>query len=529
MMGGQIEAYSEPGKGSCFAFFATFRRAPGASARERGVRLPDLHRMKVLLVDDNARARAVTRQYLESFSFVVDEAADAESAQRLYGLANESGEPHALLIVDWEMPGTDGLETARRIAMAAAGERPRILLVSMHNHEYRPGQMPFVDAILAKPYTASRLFNTLVGMFAHYGAPDPDASRSPDKVRLSGAHVLLVEDNDINQQVACQILETAGIRVSIAGDGLAAVDAVESGKFDGVLMDIHMPGIDGYEATRRIRRLPGMAQLPIIAMTANAMLGDRERCLQAGMSDHVAKPVDPDEMFATMARWITPSQPGPVPSEAVLPAAAVSLPYLPGIRVEEALRRLGGDAGVYLSLLDKFRRRNAGVLAELRLAMIGGDRSGAERVAHTLKSSAGTLGAVSLQGKAGELEMRIREGAMLPMLERLLESAQAELGNLLVAVDNVLAEQMSMPPVAAGDRQLLATRVTDALALLAAFDTGAEDAVAGLQGLLPDDEKARADMVLLRESLANYDFEKAHSELLALARQLGIALKEDGK
>jgi len=118
---------------------------------------------------------------------------------------------------------------------------------------------------------------------------------------------------------------------------------------------------------------------------------------------------------------------------------------------------------------------------------------------------------------------------MLPMLERLLESAQAELGNLLVAVDHVLAEQMPVPPVAAGDRQLLATRVTDALALLAAFDTGAEDAVAGLQGLLPDDVKARADMVLLRESLANYDFEKAHAELLALARQLGIALKEEGK
>ena len=529
MMGGSITANSEPGKGTEFSFSAHFRKQESTTAseieRHRDVMLPDLRDLSVLLVDDNARARSVARRYLESFSFKVTEAASGEEALALFADSLKASDPFGLVIADWEMPGLDGIETARRIAeLGGVESRPRTIVISMHGHSYRQNENTFVHAMLTKPFTASRLFNTIAGIFAYQGSSEANGGSTNDTDSIRGADLLLVEDNEINQQVAKQILEGIGIRVTVANDGEAAVMLAKAHRFDGILMDVHMPVMDGYEATLKIRSDLQFGQVPIIAMTANAMSSDREKCLIAGMNDHIAKPVNPGEMFATLARWIKPSNPaaGGNGTAAAAAAPGVLLPRLPGVQVEAAVQRLGGDVESYVGLLDKFRHRNRGAVAEIRLALTGGSRSDAERIAHTLKSVAGALGAVSLQAKAADLEIRIREGVELSRLERLLESANSDLTVVLGAIDNLIPDRVNAPAGAHPAGTHLPTLMRSALDLLAQFDTSADEPISAMERLLPSTGAIAERLASVRDCLDRYDYETARTLLLALAEQLGI-------
>jgi light-regulated signal transduction histidine kinase (bacteriophytochrome)/DNA-binding response OmpR family regulator len=529
MMGGSISASSEPGKGTEFSFSARFRKPESATPsdieRHRDVTLPDLRHLSVLLVDDNARARGVARRYLESFSFKVTEATGGEEALALFGGSLKASDPFGLVIADWEMPGLDGIETVRRIAeLGGVESRPRTIVISMHGHSYRQNENAFVHAMLTKPFTASRLFNTIAGVFAYQGTSEPNAGSTSNTDSIRGADLLLVEDNEINQQVAKQILEGIGIRVTVANDGEAAVMLAKAHRFDGILMDVHMPVMDGYEATMKIRSDLQFGQVPIIAMTANAMSSDREKCLVAGMNDHIAKPVNPGEMFTTLARWIRPANPSPVGKSAGAGpvASVVLLPHLPGVQVEAAVQRLGGDVTSYVSLLDKFRHRNRGSVAEIRLALTEGSRNDAERIAHTLKSVAGALGAVSLQAKAADLEIRIREGVELHRLERLLESTNSDLTVVLGAIDNLIPDRIEAPAGAHPAGAHLPTLMRSALDLLAQFDTSADDPIAAMERLLPATGAVAERLASVRDCLDRYDYEAARTLLLALAEQLGI-------
>jgi CheY-like chemotaxis protein len=423
------------------------------------------------------------------------------------------------------MPGLDGIETARRIAeLGDMQGKPKTIVISMHGHSYRQNENSFVNAMLTKPFTASRLFNTIAGIFAYPGTAESAVSSAADTEKIRGAHLLLVEDNEINQQVARQILEGIGVQVTVADDGEAAVMLTRAHRFDGILMDVHMPVMDGYEATLKIRSDPRFGQLPIIAMTANAMNSDRERCLAAGMNDHIAKPVNPSEMFATLSRWIKPANPAPAPDTANTPpvGTTVLLPRLPGIQVEAAVQRLGGDVASYITLLDKFRRRNRGAVAEIRLALTEGSRNDAERIAHTLKSVAGALGAASLQGKSADIEIRIREGVELSRLERLLESANSDLTVLLGAIDNLIPDHIDVASGPTPGGASLPTLMRSALDLLAQFDTSADEPIAAMQGMLPITGLVAEHIAGVRECLDRYDYETARARLLALAEHLGI-------
>ena len=529
MMGGSIEARSEVGTGTQFSFTARFRKRDSASimeaAKQKMVVLPDLHNLSVLLVDDNSHARAVARQYLESFTFHVQEATSGGEALALFAESMKDSSPFDLIIIDWEMPGLDGIETARQIAeLVGMGQKHRTMIVSMHRHTYQQNESPFVDAILTKPVTASRLFNAVAGMYASYGVAEVAAGSNIDKDRIRGANILLVEDNEINQQVARQILEGVGVQVTVASDGEEALMLAKAHRFDGILMDIHMPVMDGYEATRKIRRDLPLGELPIIAMTANAMSGDREKCLMAGMNDHVAKPVNPDEMFATLARWIKPTNAFGAVVPSVHPARpSVRLPNLPGIQADVAVQRLGGDVTSYIALLDKFRNRNRGAVAEIRLALTEGDRKRAERIAHTLKSVAGTLGATSLQGKASDLEIRIRDDIELSGMERQLESANSDLLVFLAGIDQQLSDADGVVTSAAPPDAHLPSLIRSALDRLSAFDTSADEPIATIQSMLPTTGPVVDRMARVRECLSRYDYETARIELIALAEQLGIA------
>ena len=527
MMNGRIEVSSAEGKGSEFAFTARFGKRPG-EASKRPLALPDLHGLSVLTVDDNPRALSVTRQYLESFGFSVTEATSGAEALAIFESALASATPFDLVIVDWEMPGLDGIETARRIA-AAVGDhkKPRTMMVSMHGHVWTQPESPFVNAMLTKPYTPSRLFNAIATLFVRHGSPaNPLQPEAADQRKVRGAHLLLVEDNDINQQVARQILENAGVRITVAADGAQAVRETERQRFDGVLMDIHMPVMDGYLATQEIRRTYSQADLPIIAMTANAMSGDREKCLAAGMNDHVAKPVNPAEMFATLARWIVPAHPDVNLPPEVDPAApeTIRLPNLPGMNVEAAVQRLGGNVADYLGLIDKFRRRYRNSLTEIRLAMLEGDRKLAERLAHTLKSIAGNLGADNLYRKLQDLELAIREASGSGKIESLLNSANTDLSVCLAAID------AHVPPPEAGTQEIsridatpgeLAALIQNALVQLNEFDAGAEDSLAKIHSMLPrNDPHAHQIMAHITQCLERYEYESARNALVELANHM---------
>jgi PAS domain S-box-containing protein len=306
MMGGEIWVNSEPGKGSTFSFTATFGLGR-EDVKKRFAPAPDLRGMKALVVDDNPTSREILGDMLESFSFDVTLAATGQEGIAEVEKADKD-KPYEMVIMDWKMPGMDGIEASKRIKEhPGLSHIPHIVMVTAYGREevMQKAEKIGLDGLLLKPVSPSVLFDTIIQ--AH-GEKVPDTSRITQGQKeaqalalIRGAKILLVEDNEINQQVAKEILEGADLIVSLADDGQQAVNMVKENHYDVILMDIQMPVMDGYTATREIRNLkPEIRNVPIIAMTAHAMAGDEEKSLQAGMNGHVTKPIDPDQMFTTL-------------------------------------------------------------------------------------------------------------------------------------------------------------------------------------------------------------------------------------
>jgi signal transduction histidine kinase/DNA-binding response OmpR family regulator len=313
-MGGEIGVHSEPGRGSCFHFTLAFGLQPDAqTTRDAG----ELRGTRVLVVDDHPAARELLCALVTSLGFQAQAAEDGEAALAAVSRSQADGRPFRLVLLDWRMPRMDGIECLARLTHGDGGHvRPTVLMITAFGRDQVERELQArhlaVAALLTKPVTPSALLDAC---FIALGGPTAPAGRSEQRLELmqmhqaslAGARILLVEDNAINQELACDLLDGAGIAVTIAGDGLQALAMLDRGSFDAVLMDCQMPVMDGYEATRALRLRPGLEDLPVIAMTANAMAGDREKVLAAGMNDHVAKPIHVDELFATLARWVRPA------------------------------------------------------------------------------------------------------------------------------------------------------------------------------------------------------------------------------
>ncbi|MGD9267501.1 MAG: PAS domain S-box protein, partial [Desulfobacterales bacterium] len=307
MMGGDIWVESQYGQGTTFSFTADLGLGK-ERAKKRFAPSPDLRGRKALVVDDNATSRDILKDMLESFTFEVTVAASGPEGITELESAN-ADKPFELVVIDWKMPGMDGIEASKRIKEhGGLSKIPAIVLVTAYGREEVMQQAEEVglEGFLLKPVNPSMLFDAIMQAF---GEVVPETSRVAQRheqevevlEHIRGANVLLVEDNEINQQVAREILEGAGLNATVANNGQEAVDSVKANNYDAVLMDVQMPVMDGYTATQEIRNLKSeMRNVPIIAMTAHAMAGDEEKSLQAGMNGHVTKPIDPDQLFSTL-------------------------------------------------------------------------------------------------------------------------------------------------------------------------------------------------------------------------------------
>jgi PAS domain S-box-containing protein len=521
MMGGEIGVESEPGQGSTFWFTARF--GLGAEPEARVLRaLPEsLKDLRVLVVDDHPTARTIFAHHLESFGFATGEV--ASGAEALAEL--ERAElPYQLVLIDWKMPRMDGIEASRRIrASHRISTQPQIIMVSAYGREELVARCEAegIDTVLGKPVSPSSLLDAVLDAMGHGVERGPmTVATLPAQDQLRGARVLLVEDNEINQQVAEELLGQAGIDVTIANDGQEGVEtlAARPEAFDAVLMDIQMPVLDGYAATREIREDKRFEALPIIAMTATAMAGDRDKALDAGMDDHVAKPIDVAALFEVLGRWIE------VPEERRLVEAqagreteaaeeeASSLPSFPGMDTRSGLARVGGNVTVYRKILRQFASSQADTPARIRNALAS-DRVTAEREAHTLSGVAGNIGANNVQAAAKRLEASIREEAAT---EALLAELERVLGELLDGLISLIAVSDSggKAPIAAESPDLM-PQLDRLHGLLAAYDGEAGDLVSEIESQAANTEFAQP-IREISERIADFDFDEADQLLNAL-------------
>ena len=428
MMDGEIGVESTPGVGSTFRFTAAFGLRADSVARTLP-KLREFRETRVLVVDDNSASRDILRGMIESLGMDVSVNASGEEALVELRTAQKEGLAFDLVVLDWKMPGMSGSQTARRIIEdEAIAPTPKLIMVTAYGRDevLSDAQDIQFDGVLLKPVSASVLFNTMVNAFgveivADRRVSEPGSRPLEEPGGLAGARVLLAEDNEINQEVAVHLLKGVGIAVVVANNGTEAVAAVRRERYDAVLMDVQMPEMDGYQATALIRQDFSHDELPIIAMTAHAMAGDREKCLDAGMNDYVSKPIDPKRLFETLANCLKTRETLPEvdetkdqePQEAVSkgqePPGGTTLQELPGFDVPAALNRLRGDEAVLVRLLRNFASQNEGADKEIRGKIDSGDFSAAKHLVHSVKGAAGNLSATNLFEAARDLELRIEQ------------------------------------------------------------------------------------------------------------------------
>ncbi|HEU4843707.1 MAG TPA: response regulator [Burkholderiaceae bacterium] len=538
MMDGQIGLESELGVGSNFHFTARF----GVGVEAEPAPLPDVSGLRVLVVDDNASAREIFLGMLGSMKFDAAAADSGAHAVQAVAQAREQGRPFRVVLMDWQMPGMNGIAAVKAIraeAEAAGAAPPAMVMVSAYSRDALLDELQdlAVEATLSKPVSASTLLDSISTVFGQdlrrcRKARRDDSYRQAEQA-VRGAWLLLVEDNEVNQEVAQQILTDAGVLVDIAANGAMALAKIAVNDYDGVLMDCQMPVMDGYDATRKLREDARHAALPVIAMTANAMVGDKEKCLAAGMNDFIAKPIDVAQLFTTLARWVKPRHPAPAapqPVQELAPEAgqAQPLPAIAGLKMEAALQRVGGNAALMRKLLSRFVETQIDAMQRIAEAMDNNDLAAATREAHTVKGLAGNIGAVALADAAARVEQMLAQGAAQGREEAIAAMGQ-ELGELVARVSMALRSTAAPVQPAAplapapADPAALAGEVRDMARLLAQDDAAAVkllDQVCPMLAAAGQGGPARQ----LRRLLAQYDFEGALEALREAATALHITL-----
>ena len=445
LMGGSVSVHSVLGEGSTFGF--AVRLGLAAHSADPAERHANLRGLRVLVVDDNPYARTVLQGLLERMGVVVAEAASGAEALQSIEQADQLGEPFETVLLDWHMPVMDGIQTAAKLQALNLIKRPRVAIVTTHIHSniVSLAETVGITEVLSKPCYSTALYDAVLRLNSPQKAlPNGDSfsrrmgAALQGSEALRGARVLLAEDNVVNQQVAVDLLAAVGVEVLIAANGQIAVEmarqAIGQGYWDAILMDMQMPVLDGLGATRALHALPGWDGTPIVAMTANAMPLDRQRCLDAGMVDFISKPIDPEQLFGTLRRWINKAPGSGRNADAtVAPHAEAeassdlwdgeAVLEIPGIDTRKGLYGVLGRMDRYVLMLQTFAQDQGRCGTRIVTALEQGDSALAERLAHTLHGVAGQVGAGALSTLAADLESALRERPPMPYSQALWDMA----------------------------------------------------------------------------------------------------------
>ena len=468
LMGGEVGVDSIPDQGSTFWFTA---RLGISHSVERSPQLTtDLRGRRVLVVDDNDNARQVLSELLGSMSFEVDLAASGRDAISAVARADQENRPYDVVFMDWHMPVMNGVEACRRVQMLSLAEPPHLILVTAYGREevFHQAEDAGIKDVLVKPLNASVLFDTIMRVLHGSGAGTgqrgitPSSDLPENLATIADARILLVEDNELNQEVALELLRQAHFAVALAENGQVALQRLQAYEYELVLMDMQMPVMDGITATRELRRLPHCANLPVVAMTANVMAADRQRCLDAGMNDFLTKPIEPDALWAALLKWIPPRRQFAKPLPVAAPASALPMPML-DLGIDEldtgpALRRMLGKTDLYFATLRKFCMLHRDMPGETRAALEADDWDEAKRHAHTLKGVAASIGANRLSAEAASLEQMLGERRDRAQIEASIAALATRLDALIANLNGKLPARASAAlPDAAAAAQALAT------------------------------------------------------------------------
>ncbi|MBD1390102.1 PAS domain S-box protein [Neiella sp. HB171785] len=513
LMGGEIWVESQLGRGSDFIFTANFDESDGVMQRSQPSQ--QLLNKRILLVDDNAHTLEVLEALLNNFGFQVICASSGQEALDQYQQTDID-----LVLLDWQMPGMDGVQVAERILAMDTEQPARIIMITAYGNDELDDRLRALKlhTVLHKPISPSSLLDGIMEAFGErLDEPGQAKDRSNivvDPEVLASKSILLAEDNVVNQEVALEILAELGFtNVTAVDNGLLALEALEVGDYDLVLMDCQMPVLDGYEATRQIRKRDYWQKLPVLAMTANAMAGDREKCLEAGMDDHITKPIDVGQLQNALLHWLQISgTAGPRTAE------QSSWPSHPELNVDLALQRVQGSVKIYRKLLLRFVEHHAGFANEFKNLIDRKQLAEAERFAHTFKGLSGSIGCEALQQLAAELEQLVANDPQAAA------DAIAPIASLTTSVCQAIASWQQEQ--IAQDAPTLSIATTTAvppqaelqrlLVLLADSDADAVDMAENLAEQYPNSGWRE-----LIELIHSYDFEAAE-QLLKDTFQLAV-------
>ncbi len=543
-MDGKIELHSTSKEGSEFRFTVQLGLQP--QPKHKLINIPaDLKDLHFLVVDDNSTAREVLGGILAMLGFDYHMVASGDEALEALKRAQDSAREreYDLVLLDWMMPGIDGIETATRITRDKhLRNPPLIIMVSAFAKErvMQQASRAGVSGYLRKPVSASLLFDIIMqvlGKFmvkTHRRGPATDTQAMIQRIDGGGRSILIVEDQQINRQIAVEVLNRSGFNTESVEDGLQAVELIkrDPGAFEAVLMDLQMPVMDGYEATRRIRQLPGGSKIRIIAMTAHALAKERTKCLEAGMDSHLSKPIDVDVLLAELAGWldIAPIQ---TSSDGSLPDL---LPEnVPGIELTQGLARVLGNHSLYRKLLLSFPQQCIDIIDSIRNALVTGENLAAIHGAHTLAGSAGNLAMVQLREVAAALERTLEAGEPFENVLKRLELSCAEVIESINGLD--LTDSTCGPDVVdtgSAAEQLgenpaldLTPQLQELDALLASNDMRAAKLLAAVMDSATDAATV-ADLKPVREQISQLDFQQARRLLTRFLSRQGSHQAVDG-